>query len=41
MGSVAWNGGRVRLLKKLWAEGMTASDIAAQLRISRAGSVSV
>jgi GcrA cell cycle regulator len=36
MGSVAWTGGRVRLLKQLWAEGKTATDIAALLRISRA-----
>jgi GcrA cell cycle regulator len=36
MRSVAWSGRRIGLLKKLWAEGMTATDIATQLRISRA-----
>ena len=36
MRGVAWTGGRLDLLKKLWAEGQTATDIAARLRISRA-----
>jgi GcrA cell cycle regulator len=35
MPSVAWNGRRIGLLKKLWAEGRTATEIAAHLRISR------
>jgi GcrA cell cycle regulator len=36
MRGVAWTGRRIGLLKKLWAEGKTATDIAAHLRISRA-----
>jgi GcrA cell cycle regulator len=36
MRGVAWSGRRIGLLKELWAAGMTATDIAARLRISRA-----
>jgi GcrA cell cycle regulator len=36
MCGVTWTGRRIGLLKKLWKEGSTATDIAAQLRISRA-----
>jgi GcrA cell cycle regulator len=36
MRGVAWTRRRLDLLKTLWAEGRTATDIARQLRISRA-----